>query len=242
VSTRDAVAVVTLASTLVAAAVAGEAMDVEGAARVVRPSVPPEASAPLAPSSPLRLVWMDPARVGVGTEAGARDETRSLLRKMGATVSWRRGEAGEAASPGEVRVILLDRATDNSGKMVLGATPSRFEVAPLIWVHVPSVRAVIGLDPRGTAFTTPPPAARALAVALGRVVAHELVHALAPSVPHGTGLMSAELTYRQLTAPRIPFESEVGLALQAALRGDPLQPRPDGAVLADAARTEELAR
>jgi hypothetical protein len=241
VSTRDAVAVVTLVSSLAAAAAAGEAgpMHVEGAAR---PIVPSPVAAPLAPSSALRLVWMDPAGVGVGTETTARDEARSLLRKMGATVSWRRGSAGEGARPGEVRVILLDRSTDSSGKMVLGATPSRFEGPPFIWVHVPSVRAVIGLDPRGTAFTTPPPASRALAIALGRVVAHELVHALAPSVPHGTGLMSPALTYRQLTAPSIPFESEVGLALQAALRGDPLAPRPDGGVLADATATEDLAR
>ena len=39
-------------------------------------------------------------------------------------------------------------------------------------------------------------ASRDLSLALGRVVAHELVHALAPSVPHGTGLMSASLSYR----------------------------------------------
>jgi hypothetical protein len=83
-----------------------------------------------------------------------------------------------------------------------------------------------------------PPASRALAIALGRVVAHEVVHALAPSVPHGTGLMSALLTCRQLTAPSIPFETEVGLAVQAALRGDPLGPSPDTGVLASATAPE----
>jgi len=39
-------------------------------------------------------------------------------------------------------------------------------------------------------------------------VAHELAHALAPSVPHGTGLTSASLTDRQLTASSIPFETD----------------------------------
>ena len=239
-STRLAVAVVTLAST-VAVAVAGAAgpMDIGS---VAGSRVPPPAAAPLAPSSSLRLVWMDPTGVGVGTEAVARDEACSLLRKMGATVSWRRGDVREPARPGEVRVILLDRTTESSGKAVLGATPPRFEAAPLIWVHVLSVRAVLGLDPHGSAFTTAPPAARALAIALGRVVAHELVHALAPSIPHGTGLMSSELTYRQLTAPSIPFGAEVGLAVQAALRGDPLGPRPDTGVLAAATTTEDLVR
>jgi hypothetical protein len=241
VSTRYAVAVVTLASTVAAVAAAGEAgpMHVEG---VVGPSVRTPPAPPLVPSSALRLVWMDPTGVGVGVEAGARDETRSLLRKMGVTVSWRRGEAGEGARPGEVRLILLDRTTGTSGKAVLGATPSRFEVAPLVWVHVPSVRAAIGLDPGGLAYAMPPPASRALAIALGRVVAHELVHALAPSVPHGTGLMSAALTFRQLTASSIPLEAEVGLALQAALRGDSLGPRPDSGVLSVATVTEDLVR
>ena len=240
-STRHAVAVVTLAS-MVAAAAADEAgpLDLEG---VVGPRVLSPSSAPLVASPALRLVWLDPTGVGVGVEAVARDEARSLLRKMGATVSWRRGDAGELARPGEVRVILLDRTADNlSGKPVLGATPPRFDVAPFVWVHVPNVRAVIGLDPRGFAFTMPPPASRALAIALGRVVAHELVHALAPSVPHGTGLMSVSLTYRQLTASSIPFETEVGLAVQAALRGDPLGPRPDTGVLAAATAPEGLVR
>jgi len=240
-SARFTVAVVTLASIVAAAAGADEAspLDLEG---VAGPRVLPSTAAPLVASPALRLVWMDPTGVGVGVEAVARDETRSLLRKMGATVSWRRGDTRELALPGEVRVILLDRTADNSGKPVLGATPPRFDVAPFVWVHVPNVRAVIGLDPRGSAFAMPPPASRALAIALGRVVAHELVHALAPSVPHGTGLMSASLTYRQLTAPSIPVETEVGLAVQAALRGDPLGPRPDTGVLASATAPDGLVR
>ena len=240
-STRYAVAVVMLASTM-AAAVAAEddgPIDLEG---LVESRVPPSLAGPLATSSILRLVWVDPTGVGVGVEAVARDEARSLLRKMGATVSWRRGDAGESARPGEVRVILLDRTTESSGKAVLGATPSHFEVAPFVWVHVPSVRAVIGLDPRRPAFAMAPPALRSLAIALGRVVAHELVHALAPSVPHGTGLMSAGLTTRQLTAPSIRFDPEVGLAVQAALRGDPLGPRPDTGVLAAAIAAQDPLR
>ncbi len=232
-STRFAIAVVALASIVAASAGAEEAspLDLEGFGG--RRVLPPSAAPPVA-STALRLVWMDPTGVGVGAEAVARDEARSLFRKMGVTVSWRRGDASELARPGEVRVILLDRAADSSGKAILGATPPRFEVAPFVWVHVPSVRAAIGLDLRGQAFTMSPPASRALAIAIGRVVAHELVHALAPSVPHGTGLMSAMLTRRQLTAPSIPFDTEVGLALQAALRESPSGPRPDTGVLAAA--------
>ena len=154
-STRFAVAVVTLASIVAAAATADESylLDIES---VVGARLRPAPSAPLAASPVLRLVWVDSTGVGVGTEAVARDEARSLLRRMGASISWRRGDAREMARPGEVRVILLDRTAASFGKAVLGATPPRFEVAPFVWVHVPSVRAVIGLDPRGSAFTLPP--------------------------------------------------------------------------------------
>ena len=240
-STRFAVAVVTLASIAAAVATADEAylLDIES---VVGARLRPAPSAPLAASPVLRLVWVDPIGIGVGAEAGARDEARSLLQKMGATVTWRRGDAGELARPGEVRVILLDRTVAQSGKPVLGATPPRFDGAPFVWVHVRSVRAVIGLDARGPAFTMVAAASRDLSIALGRVVAHELVHALAPSVPHGTGLMSAMLSYRQLTASSIPFDAEVGLAVRAALRGDPPGSPPETGVFAAATGTENLVR
>ncbi len=241
-STRDAVAVVTLASAVAASAAAGESGPLHSETSL-GPRVPAPAAAPLvAPPSTLRLVWIDPTGAAVGADAAARDEARSVLRKMGAEVSWRRGDAGEPASAGEVRVILLDRAAENGGRAVLGATPPHFDVAPFIWVHVPSVRAVIGLDPRGSASTTPFPATRTLATALGRVVAHELVHALAPAVPHGTGLMSASLTQRYLTAPSIPVDAEVSLAVRAALRGDPPAPRPGGGTLATATAPGEPVR
>jgi hypothetical protein len=71
------------------------------------------------------------------------------------------------------------------------------------------------------------------------VVAHELVHALAPSVPHGAGLMSEKLTRRQLAAARLPVDPEVGLAVRAALRGEPSLPPDDAGTLAAATATEE---
>jgi hypothetical protein len=138
-----------------------------------------------------------------------------------------------------VRVILLDRpATREHGAPVLGATPPAFAVAPYVWVHLPGLRSSLGLGP-GLVVRRDARAARVLGVAVGRVIAHEVVHALAPSVPHGTGLMSASLTRRQLTAPSIPFEPEVALAVRAALRGDVPLPQPDTGVLAAATAGEE---
>ena len=84
----------------------------------------------------------------------------------------------------------------------------------------------------------PPLERRLLAIALGRVIAHEVVHARVPSLPHGTGLMSGSLTRRQLTVASIPFEPEVAFALQAALRGDPVFAPPGTGVLTAGAQAQ----
>jgi hypothetical protein len=74
-----------------------------------------------------------------------------------------------------------------------------------------------------------------LAIALGRVIAHEVVHARVPSIRHSSGLMSRTLTRSQLTGGSIPFEPEVAFALQTALRGDPVfTPPGTGSQIADA--------
>jgi hypothetical protein len=100
----------------------------------------------------------------------------------------------------------------------------------------------MGLSPRGPTVTLEPASVRALGIALGRVVAHELVHALAPSVPHGAGLMSEKLTRRQLTAGRLPVDPGVGLAVCAALRGEPSLPPDDTAAIAAAVAGREVGR
>ena len=218
-STRRAVTVVILAS-------------VVGAARPAN-----------AGETALRLAWIDPARVAAGFDGLARKEASHLLRRMGVAASWRRAEAGELADPGEVRVIFLDRAAARpSGVTVLGATPTRFADSPFVWVHVPSVRASLGLPPAGPRPGMSAVEARALAIAIGRVVAHELVHAVAPHVPHGIGLMSASLGRRQLTAASIGLDPAVSLAVRTALRGDAPFPLPPADVLAATAGGEEIAR
>jgi hypothetical protein len=194
------------------------AADIEG---VLAPRSLVAKPAPLA----ARLVWMDPARAAVGVDAVARAEARALLRKMDVAATWRTGEAGEAARPDEVRVILLDRAAaDASGAPILGATPTQFAVAPFVWIHVPNVRAVLGLRPDGSLASVDMASVRALGLALGRVVAHEVVHAIAPSAPHGRGLMSAKLTAHQLRAAGLEVDPAVGVAVRAALRGEPSLP------------------
>lgn len=188
-----------------------------------------------APIPALHLVWVDPADVATGSELTARAEVEMLLSRMGVTVSWRRGTAGELMQRGEVWVILVGESPESrSGSVVMGAT-KRGAVCPAIWVRVSNIRRALGI-PRGPAlFGLAGLERRLVSIAIGRVIAHEVVHAVAPSVPHGTGLTAAQLTRRQLRAPTIAVEAEVALAVQASLRGSPLlAPAATGVLAAQA--------
>jgi hypothetical protein len=184
----------------------------------------------------LRLVWFDPSDVASGSALVARAETANLLARMGVTVVWRRGAPGEMRRTDEVWVILVSEGPPAQGVPVLGATPKRHTFAPVAWVRVPNVRAAVGVSRSGSLLGIDQ---IRVGTALGRVIAHEVVHAVIPSVGHGRGLMSRSLDRRRLTAPSILVEPETALALQAALRGDPLLLASWGASVLTAAAEEK---
>ena len=191
------------------------------------PRVPAAGGAPAA-----RLVWIDPADEAFGTEAVVRPEVTRVLREMGVSASWRRAEPRELAREGELRVIFLNRAAERDHRVpVLGATPASFQGERFVWVHVPSVRAAVGIGQRsGPGLDVH--SARRLGIALSRVITHELVHALAPSLPHGTGLMSARLDRRMLTAASIAIDPQLALAVRTAILAMVPAARPSDTMLA----------
>jgi hypothetical protein len=188
----------------------------------------------------LSLVWYDPARVAWGTELVARTEATALLARLGANVSWRQGAAGEVTGSGEVWVILIDSGPQQpAGTLVLGATRTRGGSMRALWVRVPNVVAAVGAPHSRPVRLLPPEELRTVGVALGRVIAHEVVHVLAPSLPHGSGLMAGSLSRGQLTAPTIAVGHEATLAVRAALRGEPTFTPPAAAMMARAPRLME---
>ncbi len=190
----------------------------------------------------LRLAWLDPADVAGRCGAGARQEAVRVFKAMGIPATWRRADAGEPTRAGEIRVILLDRgAVNGRHATVLGSTPTHFESAPFVWVHVPSVRGALGLAGSDRALLDLRDG-YSLGVALGRVIAHEVVHALAPGVAHGEGLMASRLTRRDLTASSVPVAAEVISAVHNALAGVPDSPRLGSGLLAVEHATKEQQR
>jgi hypothetical protein len=71
----------------------------------------------------------------------------------------------------------------------------------MVWAYVDSIRAALSRRPDGS-DASGSPSGDELAKAVGRVVAHEVIHAVATEHPHGPGgLMNATLSSRALLEP-----------------------------------------
>lgn len=118
--------------------------------------------------------------------------------------------AGRPSSEGEVRVILLDTHPRSGKELVLGAVLR--ERAKALWVYVGDVHRVL----KGTELGSSNPLQ--LSIAVGRVIAHEIAHLVAPQQPHtGEGLMSRIVDRRVLLQADAPLDAECRAAIRSAV-------------------------
>jgi len=165
----------------------------------------------------LRVAWVDPTSCACGLESIALSEVARLLREMGVRVRWRRDRGLARAVSDEVRVVVLDRVRSESAGLVLGASQTPGPPGSVAWVHLPSVRQALGMHAAWSPWRLDHGERRTLGIALGRVAAHEIVHAVAPDVPHGEGLMAERLSLDLLTSPAVQLDRQVALAVRRGL-------------------------
>lgn len=172
----------------------------------------------------LELVWVDVhGSVSFAFES-ASAEVASLLDPAGVRTSWL------LAGPGEGRQIETGRslrllvvvlgsepvAAQFAGRVVMGSTLRGAAPARAVWAHSPAIAGVLGLAPRPSSWSTRD--REDFARALGRVVAHEIVHALAQELPHQRkGLMAANLDSTFLGGNTVRLDQQVLSVLRAAL-------------------------
>jgi hypothetical protein len=172
------------------------------------------------PRPHLRVVWFDPASAAPFAYAGAGGEVRSILGAAGVNVVWEKRAAGPLA-PGEIAVILLSgeparmaMRPDVMGCVIKGGGPS------VLWVNLATVARMLGLGARSH-IAWSGRERQQVATALGRVVAHEIVHVVAPELPHATqGLLSAVLDRYRLVYQRLRLD---GHSADGFLRGATLR-------------------
>jgi hypothetical protein len=208
----------------------------------------PMAAAPLT-REPVRLraAGIELARLSPLTFELMTQELSVLLEGAEVRLDWRTSRASGETAPDELRVVFLDSAGRgaHAGRPMLAAS-GQAGPAPTVWVYTPTVMAALGLKP--AALLDSFEAQRTLGVALGRALAHEVVHLLAPEVPHGDGVMAARLNLAALDHARPALDEPSAVSLAAAARSwhtrggpPPEAERRARARLAAAARADHVA-
>ena len=176
------------------------------------------------------LVWYDIEGLLPRDIGGMAREVVSVFREIGVEVRWRIGAEGEAPrAPGrlEVPIILLATPSGSAGPGVMGVVLRDHPPPSPVWIFLSSVRKVLG-HPAGRSRSPSPRPEPDLDVALGRIVAHEVVHAIAPWRPHTHGLMGRAIDRAGLTGARRPLAPDCAAAVRSGLvtltRGAQLQP------------------
>ncbi|MCL4817989.1 MAG: hypothetical protein KJ067_02575 [Vicinamibacteria bacterium] len=156
-----------------------------------------------------------------------RDEAVRSLRKAGVELDWRQARVDESFDGTRHKVVLLRRAPAAlARRCTMGSVIAGPDAPRAAWIYLDSVlralRLPAAVEQMGLAST------RDLGVALGKVAAHELIHAMVPELPHAaSGLMSANMGRSSLISATLPVDE----ATRAALR--PVSPMaPAAATLA----------
>jgi hypothetical protein len=160
----------------------------------------------------LTLVLFDVQRELPGGFHEMAQEVRAIFAEIGVEIAWRQAEPsdsfGDRPEP-ELPVILLANDPSRVRRLlpIMGLVVRDQQPLRSIWAFVGNIKRALGLNPRpghlfsGTETTL-------LARAVARVVAHEVVHALAPEHPHDSdGLMKRSLSRNRLVGKRTPLGS-----------------------------------
>lgn len=203
-SRRSALVFVAASVACLAPARLARSLDLSGAAEYGA-----SAAAPSADEAPLvRVSLTDLHGLAPDVSAGASAEAAVLLDRLGARLRIRPKRPGDAHDPRDLLVVvmpgdpgpLLDRG-------VLGSV-QRDAPTRVLWVFPRTIAAALGLAPAAETWTKVDRAR--FATALGRVVAHEIVHLTCPWRDHDpSGLMAARMSRATLRGETLELGDEL---------------------------------
>jgi hypothetical protein len=162
------------------------------------------------------LVWFDPLNVLPPDVQAVGREVQAVFDDVGVETTWTRGAADEPTSPPQVNVVFLAALPSPAlPAATLGVVTVGRNIRTL-WIVVPNVLRTLGVvADRGPLGRHE---AAAVARALGRVVAHEVVHLAAPRLGHTReGLMQASLDRSSLVNGELLLDAASRRAVFPAL-------------------------
>ncbi len=145
------------------------------------------------PDLEVSVLWVEAVSIPGAVRDTMVREAADILGPVGVRLRWRNGPAVTESALDELRVVPVStsRTRTKSGRM-LGATGT--DAGPrTIWIDYENVAWVAGTTTERL-VSADFPERRRVGVAMGRVVAHEVIHALVPELPHaGAGVMGERL-------------------------------------------------
>jgi hypothetical protein len=177
----------------------------------------------------LRLMFYDVNHAAPRAYESMTSEVQRIFSDLEVAVSWQRAALGDATSPDQIQVILLNTSGPDRGssRRVLGAT--RRGGGRAVWAFLPNVAFTLGVAPEAEAWSMRE--REEMGRALGRVIAHELVHVVWPERPHAeSGLMRQELNRGILVGLGVRFDPETTRGFPRALL---VEHRPPASVAGD---------
>lgn len=184
----------------------------------------------------LRLVWIDVEGAPPYVFPFTSQEAAAILGQAGIAVEWTVAAPSTVTVDDELRVLVLGETGGAiRTRATMGCTRRGSRTA---WVYLSNVLWALGLrngGGRGLLGREQEEVGRAL----GRVIAHEVVHILAPDLRHSRhGLMAERMNRALLVCSRVSLAAREAEAVRAGAatlaRLDPSPPAADLAVEARA--------
>jgi hypothetical protein len=180
----------------------------------------------------MSFLWCDSQRLFPFSKNVAK-EVKSMFGEMGVTVHWWENEEDFTSHPSPVQLMVVMLPSEpggpgwNRNPNSMGAVVHvENEPIEFLYIFFPSVMRGVGLNPK-SAKALKPGARRDLGRALGRVIAHEAIHAVIPSLDHASaGLLNDQLNHSFLQKRKVkldPHSQEVFLSALAK-KGTPSDP------------------
>ena len=163
------------------------------------------------------VVWIDLADVPAVAQEAARREAAAVLGDVGLSPTWRVGAARDLLGAHDLPVVLLrrDHASRGGASRVLGACSPR-SGTPRAWVYLENLTWALGMGAYDGPLTLDQ--SSRLGRAIGRIVAHEVIHAVAPALGHArSGLMSPRFSRNDLLSVYLPVDGATRRGLSAVL-------------------------
>ena len=187
----------------------------------------------------LTLIWYDAYNLLPHRFKTMSEEVQRIYDDFGVAVRWQRGRMDEsdveaARDPLKLNVMLHPGSASGWGLKdnVMGVATHREGAKGSVYIFFPEVVSALGSD-RSAGCARRPQAMHELARALGRVVAHEVVHVLAPTRPHTTnGLMKRRLGRRLLLQRSVHMDGK-----SARMVREEIQARQPRVTVASATRS-----